>query len=202
MDARRVSILGAGVLLAACGASAEIAYVDLPDTVVTLTTQCGNLLQLDLDRDGQSDYTLVGCEVEGSPGYRYIAVFDAENMVGSEGKCIRGFRKGETISIDASRSGQWSQVGWLLSTRDDCEWAAGGTLYLGFYLRYGSTINGVLGWIRLRALAPPVEGGLSIVVVDYAYENERFQDLRAGETGIIPVQPTAWGAVKRLYSNH
>ena len=195
MDGRRISILGAAVLLAAFNAAAKVVYVDPPDTVVTLTAPFWrNLLELDLDGNGQWDYVLQGSEGDGGPGSRLIAAFGEENWFRSDGGLIRGFRAGEMISLE---SGEWSNAGRLLSTQGEGEWAGGEERFLGFFLRVG-TPSEVLGWIRLRALAPPVEGGLSLIVYDYAYEDERRNDIRAGE-GTVPVHPTTWGAVKHLY---
>src|SRR5262245_29309464 len=132
MNTHCISILVASVLCAAASAWSEIVYVDPPDTTVTLTSPCGYLLDIDIDRDGQRDYGLWGCEVEGSPGYRYISVFDSENWVGSfDPDHVRGFREGETISYE---SGSWTQGGWILSNRGDGDWASGEALFLGFYL--------------------------------------------------------------------
>jgi len=195
MDLCRISILGVGALLAAVSASAEIVYVDPPDTVVTVTTQYDRLLDLDLDGDSQSDYGLYGFEATGSPGYRYITVFDAENWVDGDGMFARGFREGEMISRE---TGHWNQGEWLLSNRGEGEWGSGETRYLGFFRRSGP--RAVLGWIRLRAVDPPVEGGLSMIVYDYAYQTDYPNGIRAGE-GAVAVQPTTWGAVKRLFAN-
>jgi len=198
MEMLRISILGAGVLLAASGAAAEIVYVNPPDIVVTLTTQSGDLLKLDLDRDGQPDYALFGAEFVAIPGDRYIGIFDAENWVGCDAnQQVRGFQEGETITRETSG---WTEGDILLSTRGEGAWASGEVRFLGFFLRTGTRAQAVVGWIRLRALPPPVPGALSLVVYDYAYQSQPDQDIRAGEKDIVPVDPTTWGAIKHLYA--
>lgn len=209
-------------------ANAQIIYTDLPDTSITRTENLPGTLSyvLDINNDNVNDYNIAvrsenipptGCSI--TPNYQtnlssWIGTMPLySNSIGDSAGNVAIVQLDSLIS-NTSHTWSTSQQNNLYFkeyTYPSCTWDSSFTGYwfhditgyIALKFKVGTNIH--YGWLRINLKDDIDSTGnwyISLTVMDYAYNSQPGQSIRAGETNITSVfEPGSFNSVNLFFDN-